>query len=49
MGDSPPMNMEQIDCYETLAFKRRWITQKKAHKIQNTAKVWNEEWLFTYY
>ena len=26
-----------------IKFRRRGITQKKAHNIQNTAKVWNQE------
>jgi hypothetical protein len=26
-------------------FRRRWITQKKAYNIQNTMKVWNQEFL----
>jgi hypothetical protein len=26
-----------------LNYSRRWITQKKAYGIQNTAKVWNQE------
>ena len=26
-----------------IKFRRRGITKKKAHNIQNTAKVWNQE------
>ena len=26
-----------------MKFRRRGITQKKAYKIQNKAKVWNEQ------
>jgi len=41
----PPMKMEQTECSETSAYKirRRGITQKKAYKIPNKAKVWNQE------
>jgi hypothetical protein len=39
------MEMEQTECFETLAYnyRCRWITQKKAHNIQNMTKVWNQE------
>jgi len=35
------MKMEQTECSETSAYKfmRLGFTQKKAHNIQNTAKV----------
>ena len=38
-----PMKMEQTECSERrhLNFRRRGITPKKAYNIQNTAKVWN--------
>jgi hypothetical protein len=41
IGKILPMNMEQIECSETSAYKirRRGITQKKTYNIQNTAKV----------
>ena len=31
-----------------IKFRRRGITQKKAHNIQNTAKVWYQEYLEVY-
>ena len=31
-----------------IKFRRRGITQKKAYNIQNTAKVWNQEFIFTF-
>jgi len=38
------MKMEQsIPKRRHIQFRRRWITQKKAYNIQNTAKVWNQE------
>ena len=37
MGQSVPKRWH-------IKFRRRGITQKKAHNIQNTAKVWNEEY-----
>jgi hypothetical protein len=41
-----PMNMEQksVPKRRHIKFGRRGITQKKAYNIQNTAKVWNQEW-----
>jgi hypothetical protein len=41
VGTYLPMNMEQTEHSEMSAYKirRRGITQKKAHNIQNTAKV----------
>jgi len=32
-----------------LNLRRRGITQKKTHYIQNTAKVWNQEYLHMIY
>jgi hypothetical protein len=29
-----------------LNYRRRGITQKKAYNIQNTVKVWNQEWFY---
>ena len=44
------MKMEQTECSETykwhIKLRRRAITQKKAHDIQNMAKVWNPESVF---
>ena len=40
----PPMKMEQsVPKRWRIKFRRRGITQKKAHNIQNTVKVWNQE------
>jgi hypothetical protein len=41
-----PMKMEQTKCSERrqIKFRRRGITQKKAYNVQNTAKVWNQEY-----
>jgi hypothetical protein len=40
----PHMKMEQsVPKRRHIKFRRRGITQKKAHNIQNTAKVWNQE------
>ena len=36
MGQSVPKRRH-------VKFRRQGITQKKAHNIQNTAKVWNQE------
>jgi len=39
-----PMKMEQsVPKRRHIKFRRRGITQKQAHNIQNTAKVWNQE------
>ena len=41
----PPMKMEQsVPKRRHIKFRRRGITQKKAYNIQNTAKVWNDEY-----
>jgi hypothetical protein len=38
------MKMEQsIPKRWHIKLRRRWIVQKKAHNIQNTAKVWNKQ------
>ena len=40
------MNMEQsVPKRRHIKFRRRGITQKKAYDIQNTAKVWNQEYM----
>jgi len=40
----PPVKMEQsVPKRWHIKFRRRGITLKKAYKIQNTAKVWNQE------
>jgi hypothetical protein len=40
----PPMKMEQsvLKCWP-VKFRSLRFTQKKAHNIQNTAKIWNQE------
>ena len=39
----PPMKVEQsVPKRWHIKFRRRGIIQKKAHNIQNTAKVWNQ-------
>jgi len=41
----PPMKMEQnVPKRRHINFRRRGITQKKGYNIQNTAKVWDQEW-----
>jgi hypothetical protein len=41
-----PMKMEQsVPKRRHIKFRRRGITQKKAYNIQNTAKVWNQEFV----
>jgi len=41
----PPMKTEQcVPKRRHIKFRRRGITQKKPHNIQNTAKVWNQGW-----
>ena len=38
------MTMEQsVPKHRHIKFRHRWITQKRAYNIQNTAKVWNQE------
>ena len=45
IGACPPMEMEQsVPKRRYIKFRRRGITQKKTHNIQNTAKVWNQEY-----
>jgi len=45
IGRYLPMKMEQsVPKRRHLKFRRRGITQKKAYSIQNSAKVWNQEW-----
>jgi hypothetical protein len=42
----PPVKMEQsVPKRRHIKFRRRGITQKKAYDIQNTAKVWNREYV----
>jgi hypothetical protein len=43
----PSMKMEQSvpKCWH-IKFRRREITSKKAYNIQNTAKVWNQEYSY---
>ena len=39
-----PMEIEQsVPKRRNIKFRRRGITQNKAHNIQNMAKVWNQE------
>jgi len=41
----PPMKMEQsVPKRRHMEFRRRGITQNKAHNIQNTEKFWNQEY-----
>jgi len=42
-----PMKMEQTQCSKRrhIKFRHQGITQKKAYSIQNTAEVWNQEYL----
>jgi len=41
------MKMEQsVPKRRHIKFRRRGITQKKTYNIQNTAKVWNQEYYF---
>ena len=43
-----PMEMEQsVPKRRHIKFRRRGITQKKAHDIQDMAKVWNQEALLS--
>jgi hypothetical protein len=40
------MKMEQsVPKRRHIKFRRRGITQKKTYNIQNTAKVWNQEYI----
>jgi hypothetical protein len=44
VGTYPPIKMEQsVPKRGHIKFRCREITQKKAYKIQNTVKVWNQE------
>ena len=36
-------NRQSVPKRRRIQFRRRGITQKKAHNIQNTAKAWNQE------
>jgi len=41
------MKMEQsVPKRRHIKFRRREITQKKAYNIQDTAKVWNQDYRF---
>jgi len=41
------MKMEQsVPKRRHIKFRRREITQKKTYNIQNTAKVWNQEYVY---
>jgi len=41
------MKMEQsVPKRRHIKFRRRGITQKKTYNIQNTGKVWNQEFIF---
>jgi len=36
-------NWQSVPKHLPIKFRRRGITRKKAHNIQNTAKVWNQD------
>jgi hypothetical protein len=38
-----PLSSVSVDVAYTIKFRSRGITQKKQYNIQNTAKVWNQE------
>ena len=42
-------NRQSVPKWRHIKFRRRGITQKKTYNIQNTAKVWNQEWLPHFY
>jgi hypothetical protein len=41
-------NRQSVPKRRHVKFRRRGISQKKAYTIQNTAKIWNQEWIWVW-